>query len=185
MKKTLLLSCALALLGSAPAAFAADGAGFLRAEVGTSDLDAQVAGLGRISDDDTSAILSGGYWFNPYVALEGHLGTLYTERQDDGTDFDLVTAGVGVALKKNFGAEGEGFFVGGRAGVARVTAQVREDSFTVVDDEHSTKAYFGVNVGYDFNERFGLSLNWDRRQADYPGIETDIDTLALGGEFRF
>ena len=73
----------------------------------------------------------------------------------------------------------------GRAGIARITAQLREDDFDVIDDEHSTKPYFGVSVGYDFNRRFGLSLNLDRRQADFDGVDVDVDTIAVGGEFRF
>lgn len=40
------------------------------------------------------------------------------------------------------------------------------------------------SAGY-FNPCFGLSLNWDRRQAEAGGLEADIDTIALGGEFRF
>ena len=55
----------------------------------------------------------------------------------------------------------------------------------MVDDESSTKPYYGVNVGYDFNRRWGLSLNYDRRQGDFSGVDVDVDTISLGGEFRF
>ena len=96
-----------------------------------------------------------------------------------------IAFGVGVAAKHNFGPDGTGFFIGGRAGIARITAQLREDDWDVIDDEHSTKPYFGASVGYDFNPRFGLSLNWDRRQADFDGVDLDIDTLGIGGELRF
>lgn len=186
MKNRLLtLACGLALAAIAPAALAVDGgAGFLRAEVGQSDIDLSYEGLSA-SEDDTSAVLSGGYWFNRNFAIEGHVGTLYTEYLGYDTDLDLVSFGVGVAAKHNFGDDGLGFFIGGRAGMARVTAQLREDDWDVIDDEHSTKPYFGASVGYDFNRRFGLSLHWDRRQADFEGIDLDIDTIAVGGEFRF
>ena len=90
-----------------------------------------------------------------------------------------------VQLDGSWGLNNTGFFVGGRAGIARITAQLREDDFDVIDDEHSTKPYFGVSVGYDFNRRFGLSLNLDRRQADFDGVDVDVDTIAVGGEFRF
>ncbi|MBZ4346515.1 hypothetical protein LAN15_25625, partial [Mycobacterium tuberculosis] len=74
-------------------------------------------------------------------------------------ELDLVSIGAGLVVKKNFGADNTGFFIGARAGIARLTAQVREDTFDVVDDESSTKPYYGVNVGYDFNRRWGLGLN--------------------------
>ncbi|MGH8085026.1 MAG: outer membrane beta-barrel protein [Lysobacter sp.] len=184
MKKTLILSSALALAVLAPAAMAADGsAGYIRAETGQSDIDVDAPGFS--SEKDTSATFGGGYWFNSNFAVEGHVGTLYTEYLGNDIDLDLVSFGVGVAAKKNFGADNTGFFIGGRAGVARLTLQVREDDFDVLDDEHSTKPYFGASVGYDFNRRFGLSLNWDRRQADFGGVDVDVDTIAIGGEFRF
>ncbi|MBB1472445.1 MULTISPECIES: outer membrane beta-barrel protein [unclassified Luteimonas] len=185
MKKHLILASALALAVISPAAMAVDGgAGFVRAEVGQSDVQLDYAGFSE-SETDTSATFGGGYWFNRYFAVEGHIGTLYTEYLGYDTDLDLVSMGVGVAVKRNFGADGHGFFVGGRTGVARLTAQVREDDWDVVDDAHSTKAYFGASVGYDFNRRWGVSLNWDRRQADFEGVDVDVDTIAIGGEFRF
>jgi opacity protein-like surface antigen len=69
--------------------------------------------------------------------------------------------------------------------VSRVTVQVREDDFDVIDDESSTKPFYGAGVGYDFNENWGLSLNYDRRQADIEGVEIDVDTISVGGEWRF
>ena len=186
MKKTLILSSALALAMIAPAAMAQDGTGgFIRGEIGQSDVEVDVDGFSD-SDNDTSAVFGGGYWFNQNFAVEGHIGTMYSEYLGDDVDFDLVSFGAGIAGKKNFGpAAHTGFFIGGRVGVARVTAQLREDDFDVIDDEHSTKPYYGVSVGYDFNPRFGMSLNFDRRQADYDGVDVDVDTIALGGEFRF
>ena len=185
MKKTLVLSCALALAALSNTALAAEGQGFLRAELGNTDIDVDVAGLGSGSLDDTSVGFGGGYWFNKNFAIEGNYTLLYN-KEEDGTDYDLYTLGVGVVAKKNFGANGTGFFIGGRAGIARMTAQVREDEFDVVDDEHSTKPYYGINVGYDFNESWGLSLNYDRRQGDFDsGYDVDADTVSVGGEWRF
>ena len=45
--------------------------------------------------------------------------------------------------------------------------------------------FVGVSAGYDFNRNFGVSLNFDRRQADFRGVDVDVDTIALGGEYRF
>jgi len=185
MHKQLILAGALALAGLSTAAQAANGSGgFIRAEAGRSDIDLSDGGFSA-SEDDTSFVFAGGYWFNRNFALEGHVGTLYTEYLGEDLDLDLVTLGIGVVAKKNFGLYQDGFFVSGRAGIARITAQLREDDWDVIDDEHSNKPYFGAGIGYDFNDRFGLSLNWDRRQADFNGVELDIDTIAIGGELRF
>lgn len=183
MKKTLVLSCALALAGLSQAALAADGAGFLRAEIDNSDTEVSDA-FGSYSEDDTSVGFGGGYWFNANFAVEGNYTLLYNKEFGD-YDTDLMGFGVGVVAKQNFGANGTGFFIGGRAGIARLTAQVREDEFDVIDDAHSTKPYYGVNIGYDFNDAFGLSLNYDRRQADFDYAEIDVDTVSVGGEWRF
>lgn len=183
MKNTLILAGALALVSFS--ASAAAGQGFLRAELGNSDTEVSYAGASD-SDSDTSAVLGGGYWFNPNFAVEGHIGSLYNTDLGNGQELDLVTMGAGIVGKKNFGPDNTGFFIGGRAGIARLTAQVREDTFDVVDDESSTKPYYGVNVGYDFNQNWGLSLNYDRRQGDFNGgVDVDVDTISIGGEWRF
>lgn len=182
MKKILIASSTLALALLSTHAHA--GQGFIRGELGGSDLEARSSGF-RDSDSGTVATFGGGYWFNPNIAIEGHVGSLYNEDLGDDHEFDLVTMGVGVAAKKNFGPDGAGFFIGGRAGIARMTAQVREDTWDVVDDEHSTDPYYGVGVGYDFSGRWGLSLNYDRRKGDFSGIDVDVDSLTVGGEFRF
>lgn len=184
MKKTLVLSCALALAALSNTALAAEGQGFVRAEVGRSDVELTVDGFSE-EDSYTSAGFGGGYWFNSYVGVEGNFAVLANEEVEQDVEVDLVSLGLGVVVKKNLGANNSGFFVGGRAGVSRVTLQVREDDFDVIDDEHSTKPYFGVNVGYDFNENWGLSLNYDRRQAEFEGVDVDVDSFSLGGEWRF
>ena len=185
MKKTLILSCALALAGLSSAAAAHDGAhGFIRGTIGQSNTEFDIAGLGEASEDDTAATFGGGYWFNSNFAIEGHIGTLYSKQLDDDYDFDVVTLGLGVAAKKNFGPDNTGFFVGGRAGIARMTAQVRDD-LDVEEDESSNKPYYGVSVGYDFNDNWGLSLNWDQHQGDFDGFDLDTQVVSVGGEYRF
>lgn len=184
MKKTLMLSCALALASLSSTAMAAGGQGFLRAEVGNSETEISFAGESD-SDSDTSAVFAGGYWFHDNFAVEGHVGAFYNQDLGNDQELDVVALGLGLVGKKNFGANNSGFFVSGRAGVSRVTVQVREDDFDVIDDESSTKPFYGVGVGYDFNENWGLSLNYDRRQADIEGVEIDVDTVSVGGEWRF
>ena len=48
------------------------------------------------SEKDTSATFGGGYWFNQNFAVEGHIGTLYTEYLGDDVDLDLVSFGAGI-----------------------------------------------------------------------------------------
>lgn len=182
MKKYVSLAAALALATLSTNAFA--GQAFVRAELGSSDTEVSFDGF-RGSESDTSAGIGGGYWFTPNIGVEGHVATLYTKDLGYDEDLDLVSIGAGLVVKKNFGADNTGFFIGARAGIARMTAQVREDTWDVVDDESSTKPYYGVNVGYDFSRRWGLSLNYDRRQGDFSGVDVDVDTYSLSGEFRF
>lgn len=186
MKKTLLVACALAA-GFSTSAFAAEGsAGYVRAELGRSNFDVRIDGTDVGSDKDTSASFGGGYWFNPNIAVEGHVAVLSNTELDNGDSVDLTSVGVGVALKKNFGGPAHtGFFVGGRAGLARLTLEVRDSNFDVQGSQHSTKPYYGLGTGYDFNTNWGLSLNWDRRKADRDGVDIKIDTVSLGGEYRF
>ncbi len=182
MKKSLTLAAAIAL--STLSANAMAGHAFVRAEAGSSDTEARVDGY-RGSETDSTGSIGGGYWFTPNVGVEGHVGSLYSEYLGYDRDFDLVSIGAGVVVKKNFGADNTGFFVGARAGIARMTAQVREDDFDVTDDESSTKAYFGVNAGYDFSQRWGLSLNYTRYKGEFSGVHVDVDTVTFGGEYRF
>jgi hypothetical protein len=182
MKKFVTLAAAIALATLSSNAVA--GQAFVRGELGSSDTEVRFDGF-RGNETDTSAALGGGYWFTPNVGVEGHVASLYTQDLGYDEDLDLISIGVGLVVKKNFGPDNTGFFIGARAGIARMTAQVREDDWDVVDDESSTKPYYGVNAGYDFNRRWGLSLNYDRRQADFSGVDVDVDTYSLSGEFRF
>ncbi len=182
MNKTLILAGALALASFSSAAMA--GQAFVRAEVGNSDTEMSF-GRYSASETDTSLVIGGGYWFTPNFAVEGHVGSLYNEYLGYDEEFDLVTVGAGVVGKKHFGNGATGFYVGGRVGIARMTAQVREDTFDVVEDETSVKPYYGVFGGYDFNRNWGLSLNYDRRKANFDGIDVKVDTFSVGGEYRF
>ncbi|MFP7722802.1 outer membrane beta-barrel protein [Lysobacter sp. A3-1-A15] len=186
MKKTLIATAALLLAAlSAPAL--AQGNGFIRGEVGRSDVNLSIDGEDG-SESDTTWGVRGGYWFNPNFAVEGFYSQVYSTSYDDG--FDTYSAklhgvGLGVVGKKNFGGNHQGFFIGGRAGIARGVATFDIDGDVEDAEASSAKPYFGVNAGYDFSERFGLSLNYDRMQADGDGFDVDVDTLTLGAELRF
>lgn len=181
--KTLLLSCALALAALSHAAVAAEGQGFVRAEAGQSDVEFDVDLFGSESDDDTAYSLRGGYWFHDNFAGEVFYSQLY-DKTDGGLSFELSGYGIGVVAKKNFGPNNTGFFVGGRAGYMHMEAKA-----SIVDVSHgedsSDRGYIGANVGYDFSEVFGLSLNYDFHDGDFENFSAEGETLTLGAEVRF
>jgi OmpA-OmpF porin, OOP family len=186
VKKQFALVAGLALAAlSAPAM--ADGMGFVRGEVGRSNIDFNVEGA-RGSENDTAWGIRGGYWFNANFAVEGFYSQYYSTTFNDGFDtYDLKLHGVGlgVAAKKNFGGDHTGLFIGGRAGIARGVATVEFDGALEDGEVSSAKPYFGVNAGYDFTPNFGMSINYDRLTADGDGVDVTAKVLTLGAEARF
>jgi OmpA-OmpF porin, OOP family len=191
MKNTLLLaSVALALAGLSSAASAADTGGqwFVRGEAGRTHASADLSGFGSDSDHDSAYSVRTGYYFTPNFAVEGFYSNLYdkdfTVTTPDDANLKLSAIGVGVVGKKNFGADGNGFFVDGRAGVSRgkiegAIAGIGRDSDT------STKPYVGVGAGYDFNRNFGLSLNYDHHKGSGQDVDITANTVTAGAEYRF
>lgn len=185
MKKTLALSCALVLAGLSTSALAAGGQGFVRGEIGNTDVEFDVSGFGSESDDDSSYSLRGGYYFTDNIGVEAFYSDFYGD-SEAGSSFDLTGYGIGAVGKWNFSPDNIGFFISGRAGFAHLKGELDDNVFGSFS-ESSNKPYYGVGVGYDFNEMFGLSLNYDFYQADLDDFDTDIDaeSITLGGELRF
>lgn len=52
-------------------------------------------------------------------------------------------------------------------------------------EDTSTTPYVGFGVGYDFSERFGMSLNYNYVRADALLGDVTAQTLTVGGEVRF
>jgi hypothetical protein len=190
MKKEMMLLTGLALAFAASPAMATGG--FVRAEVGKSDVNFDVDGLGDDSDKDTSYSFRGGYWFTNNLAVEGFYGSFYdkSESFDDGAggtvdaDLKLSGLGVGVVGKTDIGNDQTGFFVMGRAGIMRGKVEASVTGLGSADDT-STKPYFGVGAGYDFSPKFGLSLNWDQSKGSGGDVDVTARTLSLGLEARF
>jgi outer membrane protein W len=185
MKKHLMLAAGLALAALSAPALA--GEGFVRFEAGRSDLDIRVDGLDG-SDDDTAFGIRGGYWFNPNIAVEGFYSRFYSQTYNDGFDdysIKLHGVGVGVVGKKNFEGPHQGFFVSGRAGIARGVATVDYDGSVEEAEAGDTKPYFGVGVGYDFSPTFGLGLNYDQVKSGGDGVDVTAKTVTFGVELRF
>lgn len=186
MKKHLALAAGLALASLSAPAFA-DGQGFVRFEGGRSDLDFRVDGVSD-SDEDTAFGVRGGYWFNPNIAIEGFYSRYYSQSFDDGFDtysLKLHGVGVGVVAKKNFGGNQQGFYIGGRAGIARGVATVDYDGEVEEAEAGSTKPYFGVGAGYDFSPAVGLGVSYDQIKSGGDGVDVTAKTVTLGLELRF
>ena len=184
MNKLLVLAGALALAGLSTSAMAQGG--FARVEGGRSHTTLDVDGFGSDSDNDTAWSVRGGYYFNDNVAIEGFYTRAYDKTFSDGVDtlgLKATAIGVGVVGKKNFGTDNLGFFIDGRAGIARgkLTGSINGES----DSDTSTKLYYGVGAGYDFTRNFGLSLNLDRLHGAGEGVDIKSNVLTLGAEFRF
>jgi OmpA-OmpF porin, OOP family len=187
MNKTLVVAAVLALGAVSTAASAADSSWFVRGEAGRSNVDFDVSSVGSADDNDTSYSVRGGYYFTPNIAVEGFYSNFFDKSATDGTttaDLKLSAIGVGIVGKKNFGADGNGFFIDGRAGVTRGKIDASVTGLGS-DSDTSTKPYFGAGVGYDFSQDFGLSLNYDHYKGDGEGVSITANTLTLGAEFRF
>lgn len=184
MNKIFVLAGALALAGLSTSAMAQGG--FVRVEGGRSHTTVDVDGPGNASDNDTAWSLRGGYYFTPNIAVEGFYTNAYDKTFSDGIDtvgLKATAIGLGVVGKKNFGADNTGFFIDGRAGVTR--GKLKGTINGQSDSDTSTKVYFGVGTGYDFNKNFGLSLNWDRLRGAGQGVDVKSNVLTLGAEYRF
>lgn len=181
MKKLSLpaLAIALALAGASTTASAAS---FLVLQAGRSDVDIDVSGAGSASDKDTSYAVRGGYYFNPNFGVEAFYTNVYDESQD-GASVKANALGAGVVAKKNFGADGNGFFINGRAGVSRGKLEASVDGLGR-DTSSSYDPYVGIGAGYDFSRSFGLSLNFDHLRGKGDGVDVTANVLMLGIEFR-
>lgn len=187
MSKQIMLLAGILLVATAPAM----AGGFIRGEAGRSNVDASISGLGGDSDSDSTFSLRAGYSFNKNFAVEGFYSRFYDKSFtiDDGVDtltasFKLSGIGLGVVGKTDIGGDGLGFFLSGRAGAMRGKIDASLTGYGS-GSETSTKPYFGVGAGYDFSEKFGMSLNADRYKGSGSEFSITATTVTLGLEARF
>ena len=166
---------------SSTAAATEAGQWYGRLEIGHSDLEIEVDNLSA-DDTDTAYGLRVGHYFTPQFAVEGFYSIL-GDRSIEGVSYDMDAAGLGVVGKKNFGADNTGFFIAGRAGVQSVNTKLSAAGVSLRD--RSTKPYFGVGAGYDFDHNNGLSLNYDYNKGDLFNADVTAQSLTLGYEYRF
>lgn len=208
MKHKFGLALVLAAASVSMPAMAGEGAGgFVRVEAGSNKLDVDTNIEVSGSDRDTGFGVRGGYFFNPSFAIEGFYSN-YGEatggdwfyvgsvRYDFRTTAKVTALGVGVVGKTNFGGDNTGFYLSGRTGIARAKTDASlslsgSDGYRDGDSmsDTATKPYFGVGLGYDFSPNFGMSASYDWVKAELSkndiDVNSDVQSLALGAEFRF
>lgn len=184
MKKIISLAAALVLAGASTGAMAVDGGtAFVGGEFGYSAVDVELDGFGSDSDDDRTMAFRGGWYFTPNIAVEGFYTNLY-DYSEPGYSAELKGWGLGLVARRNFGADGNGFYIAGRAGVFRADGDASETGVGSISGS-SSKPYFGAGLGYDFNDNFGLGLTYTVYNADFDELSVDSRTLTAGVEFRF
>ncbi len=179
MKKTSVAIFALALAGLSTTASAAS---FMALQAGRTDGDIEVSDVGSIGDNGNNWSVRGGYYFHSNWAVEGFYTHVYDDSWGDAS-LKATALGLGVVGKKHFGADGSGFFVSGRAGVAQGKLEGEIEGYGH-DSADSIDPYFGASVGYDFSPTFGMSLNFDRLTGGDDGVDITANVLTLGVEFR-
>lgn len=184
MQSVLKAGLALALLSLAGTAAAVEsGSPFVRAELARSVVDVDVEGLGSDTDDDRAFLIGGGYYFTPNIAVEAFHTSLY-DYSEEGYSADLKGVGVGVVLRKNFGADANGFYVAGRLGAFRARGSAEAEDVGSIDG-NSTKPYAGIALGYDFNEHVGAGVAYSMYRSDFDDLTVKARTLGLQVEVRF
>lgn len=181
MNKMIFVASALALASLTSVAAAADDGWYVRGEVGRSDISSNsVFG----NNSDTAASFRAGYYFNPNFAVEGSYSNFGNRSDGFGDEIGVDGWGLGIVGKQNFGPNSTGFFIQGRAGIARVTTDVTVLG-TKIGSDSSTKGYVGAGIGYDFNRNVGISANYDYTGAGAFGYGGHVSSWTGGLEVRF
>ena len=188
MKKIAIAAAMLAATTCCAPALAYESGGFVRLEAGNTEFEVSSEGLSGDSDDNSLGFRAG-YYFNPFFALEGFY-TRYGDDDSGGVKTTLDGFGAGAVGKYNFGANYDGFYVGGRAGIARIKTEVDASSPGGGGwDAGDTVPYLGVGIGYDFTYNLGVGLNYDYAKPKYEpaGAEVDVklQSVTLDVEYRF
>jgi len=179
MNKRFILSAGLVAAMLASPAFAAEGnGGFIRGEIGNSNLS-----IDGSDGNDTAYGVRGGYFFNANVGVEAFYTNL-GEDSDSGVSADLDGYGIGVVGKKNFDGAHEGFYIDGRLGIQRTNIDVSVAGLGSASDSNN-RVYLGAGVGYDFNANTGLSLNVNHTRPELFGETVRITTTTVAFEYRF
>lgn len=179
MRKLLLVTA----LGLAANVFATDASAaddsrfYLRGTVGQTNVDS----VGDLLEDngDTAYGIDFGWRILPWLSLEGGYNDLGDYQVVCGAEvcpavvlprLELDSIELGLQARVPFGDSG--VYGQARAGMHR---------WDVGFGDHENDPYYGVGVGYKFNDRFSLSLNYDIYETE--GL--DVDRVGLGFEVSF
>jgi long-subunit fatty acid transport protein len=79
------------------------------------------------------------------------------------------------------------WYISGRTGLikADIKGNFLDSGYSYRVNDHSTKGYAGVGVGYDFSDKFGIGLNYDRYKAGNYGLDLETGVASVSGEVRF
>jgi hypothetical protein len=179
--RKLLLVTALGLGASlfSAASHAADTGFYARASIGQADAGDFYDLF--VDDDDSSLAINFGWRFLPWLAVEAGYNRLGEFNVTCGGQvcpavvlppLEIDSVELGLAARVPFG-ESRWF------GQARLGMHHWDVDMEGPGSENDP--YFGLGVGYAFNERFNLSLNFDR----YKTNELDVDRVGLGFEVAF
>jgi len=204
---------AVAMVAGAGTAMAADdGHFFVNGELGSKSFSLSTA-VKDVKDKEAIGGVRFGYMWNNgpfsfgpeigYVIL-GSVNGIAVAQPVDGVSPRIVTPDYLVRLKTSgwtIGGNGkfqfgDHWFVSGRGGLFRANTRTRPADITTSQVVYShknakTSYYAGVGAGYDFNEHFGLGVNFDYYRAKVNlggGDKTSgfgIKTYGVTAEYRF
>lgn len=178
MRKILLVT-ALGLSASlfSATSHAADTGFYAHANIGQTNISGDG---GLLADDsDTAYGIGFGWRFLPWLAVEAGYNKLGDYRMGCGGEvcpavvfptWELDSVELGLAARVPFGDNG--MFGQARLGM---------HNWDVGYGGSETDPYYGVGVGYSFNDRFSLSLNYDVYRTN----EFDVGRAGLGLEVAF
>lgn len=176
MHKTLLAAClaALALPGLAHA-----DEHYLRVGAGINELDSP-----DFDDDSNTWTIGVGWRFSKYFSAEtgyNDLGDYVGSAPAVGGPMDLrpTSLELGLAAKIPFGDSG--LFGQARAGAHRWENKFHNFETTAKDT--GVDPYYGLGLGYDFTDLFGVVLSYERYAMDHDQVG-DFDRMMLSFELR-
>lgn len=196
MRQSLCTLLLLAGVAGASAPLVAQEGAYARVQLGQAQLD-------FVDDEDVAVGATLGYRFTPNFGAEIGYQDLGSGRFGGATiggaipEIDSRSFTVGLDARYPLEAEDRGFFLGGRFGVHwyKNDGVANVTGLAVGFDTSDNDLYFGAGVGYAFNDRFDVALNWTRFNSDIevPGsgnraafaVSNDVDVVALAAEFRF
>lgn len=158
--------------------------GYMGINVGRPDWHAGCAAGFSCSDADASVYVYTGGLINQTFGVElGYLNSGGASRNGGTTRAQAVN--LSLVARMPIGA----FNAFAKAGVLYGETKVTADRNARISTgrERGWGATYGVGVGYDFNPKTGVVLEWARNEFRFPGggSRRDLDTLSLGLVRRF